>query len=38
MYTRVPDPQIDVPMENSQLLYDYSKLQEIAKDQVKKLM
>jgi|JI6StandDraft_1071083.scaffolds.fasta_scaffold02813_13 hypothetical protein len=36
---RVPDPQIDVPMENnSQLLYDYSKLQEVAKDQVKKLM
>ena len=36
---RVPDPQIDVPMENnSQLEYDCRKLQEVAKDQVKKLM
>lgn len=36
---RVPDPQIEVSMENnSQLLYDYGKLQEIAKEQVKKLM
>jgi hypothetical protein len=37
MQSKVPDPLIDVPLENSQLLYDYSRLQEVAKEHVNKL-
>lgn len=34
---KVPDPAIEVPMDASQMLYDYSKLQDIAKEHVKKI-